>query len=90
MLLKSIYIKTTNDKFDDYKKSDFFKFGEINYKIFKTNKLSIYLDYETTKEQIEYNSKILEEETKSNVLQKSFLGKEYDFYCYCKSEVSIS
>jgi hypothetical protein len=88
LLLKSIYIQTTNEKFDDYKnQKEFYKFGEINYKILKVRKLSLFLDYGKSENEINFLSKINDEERMNNYEQKSFLGLDYDFYCYCKSEV---
>ena len=88
-MLKSLYVKTTNEKYDDNKKNEFFKFGDLNYKIIKLKNLTFFLDYAKNMEDTVFTTKISEEETVTNKEKKEFLGVDYDFYCYCKSEVPL-
>lgn len=82
-----MFIKSTNKFFED---SDIFvKFSDVNYKIASIQGVNIFLDYAKSIQEIEYKNHILENERTANLDKREFLGEEYDFYCYCMSEVNF-
>lgn len=83
--MKKIFIKSSNKFFED---TDIFvKFTDVNYKMASIQGVNIFMDYQKTADKISYKDHILEVERTKNAEKKSFLGEEFDFYCYSMSEV---
>ena len=49
--------------------------------------VNVFMDYQKTADQISYKHHILDKERIDNGEKKTFLGNDYDFYCYSMSEV---
>ena len=89
ILMKSLKICTTNDKYE-FKEGENIPYGEINYKIIQLNNLSVYLDTFQKGEKLDFKKQIVDNE--NTVIENerdSFLGEAKDYYKYCLSEVNV-
>ena len=91
ILLKSLKIKTVDENFEE---AEGIEYKEVNNKILKMSKLSMYLDtFENEGKLIQYHEQI----DKSNELTevtdekiKNYLGPLIEYYRYCLTEMNVN
>ena len=87
-ILKKILIKTTTSQFEE-DGSDNIPLQEINHKLIKIQGLSLFLDYFTANEDVDFMLKMVDDEKKKIGKDLSkFLEDTLDFYAYCMSELN--
>ena len=87
LILKKIFVKSSNQYFED--KELFVKFSDVNNKKLSIQGVNIFMDYSTSSNNISYKEHVISEQRNKHEDKKTFLGEEFEFYCYCMSEVLL-
>ena len=87
---KKVSYFSTKDDFNDENIDTNIEKADIKYKRIRMNEFSIFLDYYSSKNELNYENKILENESnKIDDNLKNYLKDSLNLYLYCMSELNV-